>query len=149
MDRTKTDTMIAITGAVALVFTVVGVFAYEYNTVHEDDSMDEVVNLLTEQYNGTLSSDSFFEDTFTPGPGVTGMDVRIDWSPTASAVLAPLAACEYELLLSDGSILDSGDCTTGAAFAVPQPTASPYTIRIIVPATGAGGDFVVAATYDY
>lgn len=153
MTRTKTDTIIGIAGAVAIVFTLIGVFAYEYNNIPDDGNGDGnggSQQIPSQDHSGTLGQDDSVDLNFTPSEGVTAMDVTITWTPAAPGPLGMVASgYEYVLSAPDGTVMESGSSTESISFIVPRPVAGEYILTLTAPSQSIGGDYEAEATYDY
>lgn len=153
MTRTKTDTIIGIVGALAIVFTLIGVFAYEYNNVPDDGGNGgdgDPTQVPSQDHSGDLAQDGSVDLNFTPSVGVTAMDVTITWTPTAPGPLGMLAGgFSYELRDPDGTVVESGSSTESVSFDVPQPVAGEYILSLSAPSPSLGGGYEAEATYDY
>ncbi len=149
MTRTTTDTIIGIAGAVAIVFTMIGVFAYEYNSVPDEDDADALNQIPSQRHSGELEQGGSFAGNFTPSEGVTDMSIRIDWTPTAPADASVFATYEFELTDPDGIAIDTGSRTTGTTINVPIPVAGEYILTITANGSSLGGSYTLTATYDY
>ncbi len=154
MDRTKTDTIIGIVGAVAIVFTLVGVFAYEYsNAPNSTDEGEENMAppKASDSDEGSLSADESASVSLIPDEGVRTMTITIDWTPAVEPA-GPVdagSAYSYTITDPDGVQLDQGSLTTGHSFDVESPISGEYTVTITINNPSQGGDFRVTGAYTY
>ena len=143
MDRTKTDTIIGIVGAVAIVFTLVGVFAYEYNNAPEDtdggeDNMVEN-GPATDSNSGTVAASGSDTWEFEAGANAVSFTLSIDWTATAPGPVSDQAG-SYTWQLQDpfGTIIAQSDSASSADVNdVAIDTVEPGTYTLTV--SGRGG----------
>lgn len=149
MTRTTTDTIVGIVGAIAIVFTLIGVFAYEYNNAPDDDTEEPTNQIPSQQHSGSLAQGDSFDANFTPSEDVMGISIRIQWTPTAPAESGALATYSYELFDPEGNPIDTGARTTGTTISVAVPVDGEYILTIAAESPSLGGDYTITATYDY